>query len=245
LREFIKGPQVSGGIHNRLNQELERCTFVVKSLYNHAVFDVDFEGDCCQIMCQGKLCGLCGVVVPDSGMVRHAARWWKNFQNDILRPFSGKNFQNDILRPNRGVAVRAGATFLAHGDKTPFHRAGCIGIFCEQALPTLSIMKIPAHHSADGTSCQVRAVKARCSTLPRLLRTFQQTRGTPLPCHIERTVLDRRGTTTIWTHTASITHSMVCHTSSGISAFGACPIAASIRGVDAAWSSQKQAVGLA
>jgi len=38
---------------------------------------------------------------------------------------------------------------------------------------------------------------------------------------------------------------MVCRTSCGISAFGACPIAASIRGVDAAWSSQKQTVGLA
>ena len=152
--------------------------------------------------------------------------------------------QNDILRPYyRGVAVCAGATFLAHRDKTPFHRAGCISIFCEQPLPTHSITKIPAHHSANATSCHVRAVKAGCSALPCLLRTFQQTRDTPLPCHIERTVLDRRGTTTICTHTASITHSTVCRTSSGISAFGACPIAASIRGVDAAWSSQNQTVG--
>jgi len=154
--------------------------------------------------------------------------------------------QNDILRPDcRGVAICAGATFFAHRDKTPFQCASCIGICCEQYLPTHSVTTIPTHHSADRTSCQVCAVQARCNALPSLLRTFQQTRGTPLPCHIECAVLDRRGTATIWTQTASITPSMVCRTSCGIGALDACPVVASIRGVHAAWSSQKQAVGLA
>ena len=77
---------MSGGIHDRLNQDPQRCTFVVESLDNHAVFDVDFEGDCSQIMCSGELCGRCDVVVPDSGIVRDVARCWENLQNDILRP---------------------------------------------------------------------------------------------------------------------------------------------------------------
>ena len=143
------------------------------------------------------------------------------------------------------MAVCAGATFLTHGDKTPFLRACCIGIFGEQRLPTHRIAKIPTHHGAHTTSCQVRAVTAGSSAQPSLLRTFQQTRSAPLPCHIECAVLHRSGATTIWTQTASSTHSLVRPTSCGIGALGACPVVASIRDVDAAPSSQKHTVALA